>query len=489
MASKIARMLSDPLIRKMVLAGWCLCLCGCDVPPVTPPGVAEIAPQTLGLDGAPAPAAITDWWTLFRDPQADALAAEMLKANPSLQVAMARIRAAGAELAAADAGRSPQINLDGQIQEILLSDEYVLPAPYGGSWRQVGDIQARLTWSLDFWGRQAALIAKARSLVGARNLDAMAARLALAGSFAQTYIALLTAWQDIDIARETVTERQAILALTQSRADSGLENEAALDQAKALVAAAEVDVMALEADRDRAIHALAALTGQGAAAYDRIGRPVAALDAVLPLPDALPADLLSRRPDILAARARIDAALHGRVSAHADFYPNIDLTAALGFQAVGLGSLFSASALTTGIGPAIHLPLFDAGKLRAQYALAGTDLDIAIGEYNGVVLTAVKQTADALTDVRSLAARRARQQTVLDSARHALQLAEERYRLGLSDQITVLTAENLVSQARRQMAALGSQLAIQRVTLFLSVGGGVDMAALRESEGGRSHGQ
>ena len=156
---------------------------------------------------------------------------------------------------------------------------------------------------------------------------------------------------------------------------------------------------------------------------------------------------------------------------------------------MGLGSLFSASALTTGIGPAIHLPLFDAGKLRAQYALAGTDLDIAIGEYNGVVLTAVKQTADALTDVRSLAARRARQQTVLDSARHALQLAEERYRLGLSDQITVLTAENLVSQARRQMAALGSQLAIQRVTLFLSVGGGVDMAALRESEGGRSHGQ
>lgn len=489
MAPKIARMLSDILTRKMLLAGCCLCLCGCDVPPVTPPGIAEIAPQELGLDTAPAPAAVADWWTLFRDPQADALAAEMLKANPSLQIAMTRIRAASAELAAADAGRSPQVNLDGQIQQVLLSDDYLLPSPYGGSWRQVGDIQAKLTWSLDFWGRQAALIAKARSLVGARSLDARAARLALAGSFAQAYIALLTAWRDIDIAGETVTERQGILALTQSRADSGLENEAALDQAKALVAAAQVDVMALEADRDRAVHALAALTGQGATAYGRITRPVAALDAMLPLPGALPADLLSRRPDILAAQARIDAALHGREAARADFYPNIDLTAALGFQAVGLGSLFSASALTTGIGPAIHLPLFDAGKLRAQYALAGTELDVAIGDYNGAVLAAVKQAADALTDVRSLAARRARQQAVLDSAQHALLLAEERYRLGLSDQIIVLTAEGLVSQARRQMAALEAELATQRVTLFLAVGGGVDRTALQESEEGHPHDQ
>lgn len=476
-------MLPDRLTAKAVLAGWLLCLAGCNAPPVTPPEVAEIQPDSLGLDRAAAPSAIAAWWTLFHDPQADRLAAQMLKANPTLQVAMARIRAARAELAAAGAERRPQINLDGQIQETLLSDEYVLPAPYGGSWREVGDIQARMTWALDFWGRQQALIAKASSLAEARTLDAMAARLALAGAFAQAYIGLLTAWQDIDIAHGTLAERQTILTLTQSRADSGLENEAALDQARALVAAAEVDVMALEAQRDRAIHALAALTGQGAAAYDGIGRPAAVLDAALPLPTALPADLLSRRPDILAARARIAAALHGREAAHADFYPNIDLTAALGVQAVGLGNLFGASALTTGIGPAIHLPLFDAGKLKAQYALAGSELDIAVGQYNETVLDAVKQVADALTDTRSLQARRQRQQVVLDSATHALQLAEERYRLGLSDQILVLTAESLVSQARRQMAALDAGLATQRVTLFLAVGGGADPGAGAEKEG------
>ncbi len=479
-------MMPDRLLRRLLLTGGLMSLGGCAIPPVTPPEVAEVRAEVLGLDQAAAPPAMAAWWTLFRDPQADALAAEMLNANPTLQVAMARIRAAQASVAIAGAARQPRIGLDGQIQETLLSDEYVLPAPYGGSWRQVGDIQARMTWDLDFWGKQQALIARALSLAEARALDAMAARQALAGAFAQVYIGLLSAWQDIDIARQTLDERRTILSLTQSRADAGLENEAALDQARALVAAAEVDVMALEAQRDRMVHALAALTGQGAAAYGRIGRPAAALDAALPLPAALPADLLSRRPDILAARVRIAAALHGREAAHADFYPDINLVAALGVQAVGLGNLFGASALTTGVGPAIHLPLFDAGKLKAQYALAGSELDIAIGEYNETVLAAVKQVADALTGVESLAARRQRQLTVLESARHALQLAEERYRLGLSDQIVVLTAENLVAQARRQLSALEAELATQRVTLFLAVGGGADTAAAGEN-GGSAH--
>ena len=474
----------DCLTQKVVLIGCLVGLGGCNVPDVTPPAVAELQSETLGLGPDAAPAAIADWWTLFHDPQVDALAQQMLQSNPTLQIALARIRGAQAELAAADAGRLPQVRLDGQIQETLLSDEYVLPAPYGGSWRQVGDIQARMTWALDFWGRQQAQIARARSLAEARTLDSQAARLALAGAFAQAYIGLLTAWQNIDIARQTVADRQAILTLTQSRANSGLENEAAMDQARALVAAAEVEVMALEAERERAIHAIAALAGQGANAYGQIGRPTAALDAALPLPAALPADLLSRRPDILAARSRVTAALHGREMAHADFYPNIDLTAALGLQSVGLGNLFGAGALTTGIGPAIHLPLFDAGKLKAQYALAGSELDIAIGEYNQSVLTAVRQVADALTDVRNLQARRVRQQAVLEIAQHALLLAEERYRLGLSDQIVVLNAENLVSQARRQMVALTAGLATQRVTLFLSVGGGVAADTLQNAQRG-----
>jgi len=464
-----------------------LILSGCAIPPKAMPGVAEIAPATLGLSAEAAPPVQQDWWTLFHDPQVDRLVAQMLQSNPNLQVAMARIRGAEAELAASRSLRQPQINLDGQIQETLLSDEYVLPAPYGGSWREVEDIQARLTWSLDFWGKQAALIDKARTLAEARGLDALAARTALAGAFSQSYIGLLMAWQNIDIAGQTIAERQTILQLAQSRAEAGLENEAALEQAKALLAAAEVDLMKFESDRDLAIHAIVALTGQGTAAYDRITRPSAALDNLLPLPKAVPADLLSRRPDILAARARITAATRGQDAAYADFYPNIDLTAALGLQAVGLSNFLSPSAITTSVGPAIHLPIFDAGRLRAQYALAGADLDVAVGEYNATVLAAVRQTADALSEVQSLAARQPRQQVVLDSALRALRLAEERYRLGLSDQIVVLNAEGLLLQARRQMAMLESQAAAQRVVLLLSVGGGVDLSPTQQARQEGSH--
>src|SRR5580658_1460715 len=106
---------------------------------------------------------------------------------------------------------------------------------------------------------------------------------------------------------------------------------------------------------------------------------------------------------------RIKAAMHGRDAAHADFYPNIDLAAALGFQAVGLSNLFSSNALVAGVGPAIHLPVFDAGRIRAQYARATADLDAAVADYNSTVVNAVRETADAVTQVASLADQREQQ--------------------------------------------------------------------------------
>jgi NodT family efflux transporter outer membrane factor (OMF) lipoprotein len=387
---------------------------------------------------------------------------------------LARIRAAQAELSAARALDYPNVNIDATQTRELLSNDYLYPQPFGGSWQWVGDTEARFRWSLDFWGKQAALIDRARDLGQAASLDADAAKLALAGMFAQSYVDLLLAWQNIDIAHETVAERQTILDLTQSRVTAGLENEASLEQAKALLAVARIEVRRAQTQRDVGIHAIAALIGQGASAYPDIARPAAVVETALPLPQHLPADLLARRPDILAAQARIAAAVRGRDAAHADFYPNVDLAAAIGFQSVGLANMFSGSALVTGVGPAIHLPVFDAGRIRAQYARATADLDAAIADYNGTVASAVRQTADALSEVASLADQRQQQQLALESASRAFDLAKERYRLGLSGQIPMLTAEATLLSARQQMAALAAQAAIQRVTLLLAVGGGFE---------------
>jgi NodT family efflux transporter outer membrane factor (OMF) lipoprotein len=447
-------------------------LAACLNVPASPPSQTELAPQTLGLAAEAAPHADTDWWKAFGDTQFDRLVDQVLAGNPTLQSALARIRAAQAEVSTARALSYPNINIDASETRQLLSNDFLYPRPFGGSWQWVGDAQARFRWSLDFWGKQAALIERARSAQQAAALDAGAARLALVGMFAQSYIELLLAWQNIDIARLTLEERQTILALTESRFTAGLENQASLEQAKALLAMARIEVRRAEARRDIMVHAIAALAGRGADAYSTITRPAAAVENALPLPRHLPADLLSRRPDVLAAHARITAALSGRDAAHADFYPNIDLAAAAGFQAVGLANLFSSDALVAGAGPAIHLPLFDAGRIRAQYARATADLDAAVADYNGTVVSAVRQTADALTEVASLADQHEQQKLALDSAQSAFDLAKERYRLGLSGQIPMLTAEATLLAARQQMSALVAQAVSQRITLLLSAGGG-----------------
>jgi NodT family efflux transporter outer membrane factor (OMF) lipoprotein len=449
-----------------------LLLSACVSAPPTTPQMKEIASQSLGLSGAPAPTYSGEWWKAFHDPQVDRLAQLTLTGNPTLEAALARIRAAEAQLSGARADDRPQANLEGQEQRLLFSKNYIIPPPYGGSYRWYGQVQADLSWNLDFWGKQAAIIARARDNEEAAALDAAAARLALSGALAQTYINLLLAYQDIEIANQTVAEREEILKLTQGRFHAGLENASAVEEAKALLSLARVEVKRIEAQRDLDVHAIAAIAGQGASAYAGITRPAPNLDSALELPASLPADLLARRPDILAAKLRVEAAAKAREAAHADFYPNINLTALAGFQAIGLSNLITGDSFTYGAGPAIHLPIFDAGKIHARYAGATADLDGAVADYNGAVLTAVRQTADALTEVASLKAQRADQQAALDSAERSFALAQTRYRSGLSDQIAMLTAENTLLTARQQMAALIANSTIQRVTLLLSVGGG-----------------
>jgi NodT family efflux transporter outer membrane factor (OMF) lipoprotein len=447
-------------------------LSACVASPTTTPQLKEVAPEALGLGTAPAAQFPDEWWKAFRDPQVDRLAGEVVSGNPTLAAAIARIRAAQSQYAVTETGDMPQLSLDGSEQRYLFSKDYIYPPPYGGTWRWFGQVAGNLSWNLDFWGKQAALIAQAHDSANAAALDAEAARLALSGAFAQTYIALYLAYVDGDIADATVAERQEILDLTQNRFNSGLENASAVEQAKALLALAKVDQNRFAAARDLDVHAIAALAGEGAAGYAAITRPKPDLDAALPLPETLPADLVSRRPDILAARARVDAAANGREAAHAEFYPDINLAALVGFQAIGLSNLLTGNAFTLGVGPAIHLPIFDAGKIRAQYAGATANLDVAVADYNGAVLNAVKQAADAMTEVKSLGSQRADQQAALDSATRAFHLAEERYRDGLSDQIPMLTAEATLLDARQQMAALLANAATERVTLLLSVGGG-----------------
>jgi len=188
----------------------------------------------------------------------------------------------------------------------------------------------------------------------------------------------------------------------------------------------------------------------------------------------LPADLLGRRPDVLAARARIDAATSNQAAAKAAFYPDINLAAFAGFAAIGTENLLQTASATDGVGPAIHLPIFDGGRLKADYRHATAGIDSSIADYNATVLRAVRESADALTRIAALGEETTEQNKSLDASEAAWRLASERYRAGLSNYLTVLNAETLVLGARRQHVELASAKASARVALLLAVGGDFD---------------
>ncbi len=448
-----------------------LSLSACIRPPAEQPLRSAVTALDVGLTSFTFPPAPDEWWRACGDPQLVTLVEHTLAGNPSLETAMARLQAANDAADAVDANRYPQAGLDAQEVRQRFSGNDVVPPPYGRHvyWR--GGAATNLSWDLDFWGHQAALVAQARKSAQADALDVAATRLLLSSSLARTYESLDHAYAAADIARRTIAQRQNILDITRRLVAGGISTQVELREARGTLAQARVDLDQAEEQRDLATHQIAMLAGLGADAYAGIKRPAIAKNIPLVLPQSLPADLLIRRPDILAARWRIDAADSGREAAKAAFYPNVSLTAFAGYSAIGFETLFRYSSFDYGLGPVVHLPLFDAGRLKAQYRGATADLDTAISQYNEIVIRAVQQTADALTAVASIERQRADQKAALDDAQGAYTLATERYRAGLTSYITVLTTETALLAAERGLIDIDAALTTARVHLLLTVGG------------------
>ncbi|MEA1083790.1 efflux transporter outer membrane subunit [Sphingomonas sp. CD22] len=452
-----------------------LLLGGCAIP-ASPPAVAPVAPASLGLTGAAAPVVADDWWTGFGDPQLDRIVADATGGNPTLAAALARIAQAQAVLSSRRADTGPDVTLDANEQLQRLSGRYIIPPPYGGSVRFVGQTQANLTWNLDLFGRQKAAIEGARASARAAALDLAAARLAIAGSVAQTYIDLARAEAEAKIARRTIATRQDSLRLVNIRIRNRLASNLQATAAQTLLAQAQTALVRADGARALATNALAALAGRGPDYAAAIRPATLRLDAVLPLPAQVPADLLARRPDIAAAQARIEAAAAGRQVARRAFYPNVNLTALAGFQAIGLGNLVSLDAGTAGAGPAIHLPLFDNGRLKADLAGATAALDLATADYNDRVIGAVRDAADAIALVANLGEQRARTAEVVRGFGETNRLNAIRVSSGLDSKLDLVDNDVRLLDAELTQANLAADAARQRVALVLALGGGFSAA-------------
>ena len=403
-----------PRARDLAMVGAVsavMLLAGC-VPPNVSPRTHALESAAIGLKGAdvsPAP----DWWRGLNDPQLDRIMSDALAGNPTLDEVLARLRLASAVVETQNAGLLPQIAIDAEEQPSRLSGAYTIPPPYAGSDRWVGSIQTSLSWTLDFAGKQHALISQATKSADAAALDVAAARVALAGAVARTYVALARAEEQMQIAEAFVHSREQSLALAHTRSRNDLASDFDIRAAETLLAQAQQSLDKAKGERALMTHALAALAGRGADAYAGVTAPTLRFDAALPLPASLPANLLEHRPDILAARARIAAASAGRKAARADFYPSVDLRAFLGVSSVEPEFAADQPRADLRRGPAIHVPVFEGGRLEAQYKAATADVDAANASYNALALRAVQEAADALSTIDSNAAQAADQRKIL----------------------------------------------------------------------------
>ena len=449
-----------------------LLLAACITPPKVSPGERRVDRQ-LSLGFGPLRAPIQNaWWTAYRDPQLDRLIAAALVGNPTLGEALARLRQAQAMVDATSAQLWPYVSYNASVARERISGKAPIPQQYAGSSVWLNNELLNFSWALDFWGRQRSLPRQARTQADAVALDAAAARLAIVSATVRTYIDLERCYELVDVAQREERQRQEILDITRRRFRAGLDTSVELRQAAGAVPEARVERLTDEAAIDRDVHLLAALAGHGADEYNRIGRPRLHAETVLSLPTALPMDLLARRPDVLAARMRIGAAQAGLAVAKVDFYPNVNLLAFGGTLAVGkLSNLFQGRAASYGVGPALDLPLFDAGRLKANYRANAADVDIAVTAYNRAVLAAVQETANELSDITSLNGSLTQQRESLDDAQAALRLATERYKAGLTTYLTVLATETQLFDAERQRVDLESARASARVSLLIDVGG------------------
>ncbi len=444
-------------------------LSGCAAPSVSPRENVLLS-TAIGLTGPDARPAI-DWWRSLNDRQLDAIMSDALAGDPTLDLALDRLRLANAAIAATRADLAPHIDVDGDEERSLLSGRFEIPPPYAGTDRWVGSTEANLSWTLDFAGKQRALIREAHRSAEAARLDAAAARLALTGAVAETYVGLARAERQIQIAGAFVRSRQESLALAKTRLGNALASDFDIRAAETLLAEALRSLDKAKGERALMTHALAALAGRGADAYASIAPPTLSLSAALPLPAALPANLLGRRPDVLAARARIDAADAGRTAAKADFYPSMDLRAFLGVSAVGLSALLTGNALTTGAGPAVHIPVFEGGRLRAQLQAATAERDAAVASYNALALRAVEEAADALASIQAAEAEAADQGRVVGGLAETVRLDQVRLRSGLGTRLDILASGDRLLQARQAQADLDAEGLSQRVQLLIAVGG------------------
>ncbi|HWG67586.1 MAG TPA: efflux transporter outer membrane subunit [Rhodanobacteraceae bacterium] len=410
------------------------------------------------------------WWKAIGDAQLDKLVDEALADNPDMTLVDARVRAALAAAGAADAARKPTLN--GGASAAGARVPPIMPPIASGHFGVMNYGYLSFKWDIDLWGGKRATWQAAVGNARAAEVDAQAARLKLSADVVQAYFGLAGAYAQRDLANAELQRAEDFLKLTNKRVASGIDSKFSLARIQGETASERAHLEAA----DNAVHTsslvLAALLGKGPDRALSIERPALPAIPALALPSDLPAELLGRRPDVVAARWRVEAAGHDIKAAKAKFLPNISISSLAGLIAPSAMNLFSLRNRFYTVQPALSLPIFEGGALRANLAGKDAARDIAVAQYNQTLVHAINQVATQVDDLRSLDAQVKDAEAARSSAGDAYRLAMQRYRAGVGNFLEALSVRQELIAVEQQLASVQTQRSNAWASLNEALGGG-----------------
>jgi NodT family efflux transporter outer membrane factor (OMF) lipoprotein len=420
------------------------------------------------------------WWQAYGDPQLDRWIDAAVGSNPDVAIAAGRLREAKAIAGLAESRESLQIDGEGAIKRRNWPDDPFY-GPGGLSGAQTWDNTASLVLSypLDLWDRHKNAAARFLDMAHMSAAQERMVRLDLQGAIVRVYVEFSLHHAERDVMQATLRQQMQMQQLAEERLKGGLGTYFEVTQTETPIAETKRQIDALDEAIALDANQLAALRGSGPGAGSDLVRPSLSLDQRLVVPTAVPADLVGRRPDIVASRWNVAAQARGIDVAHANFYPNVDLVGSLGYIASGgdVLSFLVSNKRNYSVGPALSLPIFDGGRLRSELGQASAEYDIAVAGYNQTLIQALRQISEQLIRSNAVDRQQVFINQALISARRSFDMAMTAYQRGLTGYLEVLNAQTrLLHEQRIQQRNQAARLATY-AGLMVALGGDVSAQA------------
>jgi NodT family efflux transporter outer membrane factor (OMF) lipoprotein len=459
-------------MKRLFLVCGALLLAGCAVGPnYKRPDVSIPANFRGAADQPSGPASLADtkWPELFQDEVLKQLVSTALQDNFDLRIATQRILEARAQLRITRSQLLPTLDATAQFNSVRTSQRGAIRFPIPDvSFTQVG---FSLGWELDVWGRIRRLTEAARAQYLATEEARRGVVTTLVADVTTTYFELRELDLELSIARQTLDIAQNSLRLTTVRRNRGVATGLDVHQADVFLYTATAQIAATERAIAQTENAINLLQGRNPGDVQR-GKPLSEFAVPAQVPPGLPSSLLERRPDIRVAEQNLIAANAEIGAAKAQYFPQITLTGLLGAQSNALSSLFTGPGRSWNFAPAATLPIFNAGRLRANVRLTEALREESLISYQKSIQTAFREVADALAAYRKTSEQRAQEELLVAALKETERLSTLRYRGGLDSYLQVLDAERNLFQGQLALAQLQREELLTVVQLYRALGGG-----------------